>query len=529
MSIFNQISVKAPGSNVFDLSHTKRMSLDMGHLIPNLCMEVVPGDQFYIQSAAMVRFAAMLAPIMHEVEYYQHYFFVPTRILWQNSEKFFFGGEDGLQEPVYPTFAFTGQFQGASNGTLHDYLGLPVQSTPLTAKQISCVPHAAYQLIWQEYYRDQNLQDPLTLQVNNYLLKDGENTNNELFQLRKRAWGHDYFTSALPFVQKGVEATIPLGSTADINLKEDTGIPSLIREADVAGLPLNTVATDLTGNTSGEFVEDPNLGSRRFILDNSENLLADLATATSATINDLRNAFRLQEFLEKNARGGGRYIESVMAHFGVMSKDSRLNRPEFLGGFKTPVQFSEVLQTSGTLDTSLGDTPQANMAGHGIAAGGSSKAKYYATEHGYIMGICSVRPKTTYQQGFPKHFLKKDKFDFYLPSFAHIGEQAIEGQEIYWSGVDIYDEGAWGYTPRYAEYKFINDSVHGDFRGNLKFWHLGRIFETPPSLNEDFIECVPSKRIFAVEQAETQSLYCLIRHRIKARRKMPYFGNPKGV
>ncbi len=242
--------------------------------------------------------------------------------------------------------------------------------------------------------------------------------------------------------------------------------------------------------------------------------------ATTATIIDLRNAFKLQEWLEKNARGGSRYIESIKSHFDVNSSDGRLQRPQYLGGGKSPVAISEVLQTSAA---AAQPTPQGNMAGHGIAVGANNSFSYRSEEHGYIIGIMSILPRTTYQQGIPKHFLKFDKFDYYWPEFAHIGEQPIINKELYYSGTSE-DDAVFGYTPRYAEYKFMNSSVHGTFRSSLDFWHMGRIFASRPSLNNSFVESDPTNRVFAVLSGE--KVYAHVFHRIKASRKMPFFGNP---
>jgi hypothetical protein len=248
---------------------------------------------------------------------------------------------------------------------------------------------------------------------------------------------------------------------------------------------------------------------------------ADNMEVQPTTINELRRAFRLQEWLEKNARGGTRYIENILAHFGVKSSDSRLQRPEYITGVKSPVVVSEVLQT-GQSDT----TPQGNMAGHGISVTSGRTGSYYCEEHGYIIGIMSVMPKTAYQQGIPKTFLKNDPLDYFWPSFAHIGEQEVQVQELY--AYTSNKENTFGYVPRYAEYKYMPSRVAGDFRTTLDYWHLGRIFDSEPSLNQDFIECTPSatSRIFAVEDPDAQKLYCHVLNKIKAVRPMPKYGTP---
>jgi len=239
------------------------------------------------------------------------------------------------------------------------------------------------------------------------------------------------------------------------------------------------------------------------------------------TINDLRRAFKLQEWLERNARGGTRYIENILSHFGVKSSDSRLQRPEYITGVKNPIVISEVLNTTGQ----DGGLPQGNMAGHGISVSSGYNGQYSVEEHGYIIGIMSIIPKTVYQQGIPRTFLKTDPLEYFWPTFANIGEQAVQNQEIYAYTTDA--ENTFGYVPRYAEYKYMPSRVAGDFRTTLNYWHLGRIFDTAPALNKEFVECNPSKRIFAVETTDYDAFYCHVLNKIEAIRLMPKFGTPQ--
>jgi hypothetical protein len=343
--------------------------------------------------------------------------------------------------------------------------------------------------------------------------------------MKKRAWQHDYFTSALPWTQRGPEATIPLGTTAPINWQNDTATATFVRNNADGSVITNTTfdsAAALQSNSAGELYAS--IPSQTYVdLDNSDHLFADLSSATASSINDLRRAFRLQEWLERNARGGARYIEIITAHFGVRSSDARLQRPEFLGGSSTPITISEVLQTSANANE---PSPQGNMAGHGVSVGSSNYVSYRAEEHGYIIGIMSVMPKTAYQQGVPKHWKKLDKFDYYWPSFANIGEQPIYNEEIYHQN-NATDSEVFGYTPRYAEYKYIPSTVHGEFRDTLKFWHMGRIFANKPTLNQDFIECDSTEvdRVFNVTEG-SEHLYVYLHNEVKATRLMPYFGTP---
>ena len=524
MSIFSKVSMPRPPSNTFDLSHDRKFSGKIGELMPINVTECVPGDKFTIKSSNITRFSPLIAPIMHRASVYCHYFFVPNRILWPNWEDFISGGEDGLSAPSFPTCA---PGTTIAPGSLSDYLGLPTDNAYTSA--VSVLPFAAYQKIYNDYYRDENLITPV-----NDVVVDGTNAWTSFNNIRLRAWQHDYFTSALPWTQRGPEATIPLGTTAPITWINDTGTATIVKD-NATGTSINNMTFDSAAAlyTDGTGSLQADVPTAKYLdFDNSDHLFADLSGATASSINELRRAFRLQEWLERNARGGARYIEIIMAHFGVRSSDARLQRPEFLGGSASPVTISEVLQTSDSSVPPAGvtESPQGNMAGHGISVGSSEYISYKCEEHGYIIGIMSVMPKTAYQQGIPKHFSKFDKFDYYWPSFANIGEQAIQNQELYYQGT-ADDEGTFGYTPRYAEYKYIPSSVHGSFRTTLKFWHMGRIFSALPALNQDFVECDIAaddlERIFAVlDPAQTEHLYIYLHNEIKATRLMPYFGTP---
>jgi len=519
MSIFSKVAMPRPQTNTFDLSHDRKFSGKIGELMPISVMEVVPGDKFNIKATNMTRFAPLITPIMHKASVYCHFFFVPNRILWPNWENFISGGEDGLADPTFPTVDLTIPTQYGIH-TLADYLGLPTGNQLL---DVSALPFAAYQKIYQDYYRDENLITKTDVTVS-----DGTQSNLDtiaLSTMQKRAWQHDYFTSALPWTQRGPEATIPLGTTAPITWQNNNQSATLVRN-NANGNLITSQSLDFEAGAGGGLEITPQ--GLNVDLDNSDHLFADLSGATASSINDLRRAFRLQEWLERNARGGARYIEIITAHFGVRSSDARLQRPEFLGGSSTPITISEVLQTSNTAGAT-GDkaTPQGNMAGHGVSVGSSNYVSYRAEEHGYIIGIMSVMPKTAYQQGVPKHWKKLDKFDYYWPSFANIGEQPIYNQELYHQST-AEDAEVFGYTPRYAEYKYIPSTVHGEFRDTLKFWHMGRIFQTKPVLNQDFIECDSTEvdRVFAVEDDATEHLYVYLHNEVKATRLMPYFGTP---
>lgn len=526
MSIFSKIERTNVKSNTFDLTHDVKLSAKFGTLTPICVMDTIPGDKFKISGNAMVRLAPMIAPVMHRANVYMHYFFVPNRILWNNWENFITGGREGTDTSVHPTIPYS--TNQAVVGSLLDYMGLPTDQDTVggITKDINALPFAAYQKIYNDYFRDQNFIPEVV-----DTLTDGDNAAiyADLRQQRQRAWRHDYFTSALPWTQRGPEVLLPLGETAPIETISDTDTYQFMRQPD--GTPINgqdQLTLDildggtLYGNTTAP------VGGGYF--NTEETHQVDLSAATASSIRDLRRAFKLQEWLEKNARGGSRYIEQMQVHFGVHSSDKRLQRAEYIGGFKSPIKFSEVLQTSASnSDVQQFDTPQGNMAGHGISVGGSKPYTYYCEEHGYIIGLLSVLPDTAYQQGIPKHFLRDDKFDYPFPSFAHIGEQEILNCEIY-ADDTANPEDVWGYIPRYAEMKFISNRVAGTFRTNQDIWHMGRKFAALPPLNQSFVEMQQSEvsRIFAVDPdvTSTPPLWVQVLNQVTASRKLPIFGTP---
>lgn len=498
-NIFDSVKLSKPKSSNFDLSHDVKMSFNFGELVPTMCLECIPGDRFTIGCDSLLRFAPLVSPVMHRADVTMHYFFIPNRLIWPNWDKFI---TNDASTPAMPRLTIN----AATYTPLMDYLGLPTPfPLPAPSESVSALPFAAYQMVYNEFYRDQNLQTEVP-----FALIDGNNDANvaELSQLRLRAWEHDYFTAALPWAQKGGNVEIPLGGFGDVPVYRNT--PTI-----VAG----TTITAATGPTP--------LDLQHFQSDNvaipADDLYAELSSATmdNTSIQDLRRAFRLQEWLEKAARGGSRYVENILSFFGVKSPDSRLNRPEYITGTKSPVVISEVLNTTGTIER-----PQGDMAGHGVSVTQGKYGSYFCQEHGYIIGIMSCMPKPAYQQGIPKHFLKGDMFDYYWPQFANIGEQAILNRELY--AYDPLGGDTFGYIPRYAEYKYIPNRVSGEFRTSLDFWHMGRIFGSPPNLNASFIQMDEAEvsRIFAVTDPDVDKLWCHILHKIRARRPMPKYGTP---
>lgn len=498
--IFKTVSLgKKPRTNAFDLSHEKKLAGNMGNLIPIYLQEVLPSDKFRGSTEMVIKFAPLIAPIMHRINAYIHYFFVPNRLIWDNWKDFITGGKDGLSAPEFP-FMYMRETNKASFplGGLGDYFGLPPiadVANVVASSRINSLPFRAYQLIYNEFYRDQTLTPEVPI-----YLGDGEEINYpELTALRKRQWEKDYFTSAQIQTQRGPDITLP----TDIEYKPQGII------LDNQGGPLGVSGT--LDSTNGTMTVNNALQAN---LDNIESL--------NTTINDLRTSVVLQQWLEKNMRAGSRYVEQILAHFHRRVPDYRLQRPELIGGGKQTISISEVLANFESAETAQG-----KMAGKAVSLGNQAGFNYSADEHGYIIGILSVMPRTAYYQGIPRPFIKTDKFDFAFPEFAHIGEQIVFKQELLYNDQTTTDNLAtFGYQSRYAEYKYNHDSVHGEFRTNLEFWHLGRKLSAPIALNNSFTEFSPDNRIFAIQDESTQKLWIQIYNNIQAIRPLPVYGTP---
>jgi len=512
-NIFQNVPMNKPRRSAFDLSHERKFSMNFGDLIPIMSRAVVPGDTFRNNTEVLVRLSPMLAPIMHRVNVFTHFFFVPNRLIWKEFEDFITGGADGQLSPVHPFISSSGAVgSNFQPGSLADYLGVPtIDSAQNLKTKVNALPFRAYQEIYNQYYRDQNLEDEI-----DFVKTSGSagNWSPNLLGLRKRCWEKDYFTSALPWTQRGGDVTLPMSGNAPVNTV-GTNPQFFTKDSDGTIIANN----DVVSGTGGR-IQDTSGNNAHVTL--GYELEADLSGVSAATIEELRRATKLQKWLENNARGGSRYIEQIMSRFGVRSSDARLQRPEFLGGGRTPLVISEVLQTSSSDATS----DQGNMAGHAVAVGNSHTFKKFFEEHGWVIGIMSVVPKTSYQQGFDRELLKDDKFDYYQPEFAQLGEQPIYKGEIFATNDDAHDrEDVFGYQQRYSEYKYVPSTVHGDFKDTLSYWHMGRIFSLEPTLSESFVKVNVDERNFPVQDG-SDKLYVQCFNNLKAIRPMPFNNVP---
>lgn len=508
--IFNSIQVKNPDRNLFNLSHDFKFSGNMGNIIPTLVLECIPGDKFRVGCKTLTRFLPMVSPVMHRMDLKTEYYFVPNRLVWPNWEKFIVPGAE-TPLPAFPTWRVN-PANAATYSKLLNYMGIPDPNTipgAVETEDINAIPMAAYQMIYNEYYRNQDLDGEVP-----FTLSDGNNVGTipTLIDMRVRGWAKDYFTSALPTAQAGAAVDIPLG---DVVVKPTaTGFAGIFRRASDL---VPTVGPEVEVDpANSELVTGPT--NIRSIYDPNSTLEVD-----PVTISSLRNAFRLQEWLERAMRGGKRYVESIWSFFKVKSPDARLQRPEWITGVKTPVQISEVLNTTGTEDL-----PQGNMAGHGIVVLSEDKyGTYYCQEHGFVIGVMSVVPAPSYMQGIPKFFKKiYDPYQYYWEQFANIGEQEIKMHELY--AYDAFSDTTFGYTPRYIEYKQQPNRVAGQLQTTLKHWSLVRIFDSTPVLNSTFVHIDPATtdRIFAVVDPAEDKLIFHVHHQISASRQMAIYGNP---
>ncbi|WNK15017.1 MAG: major capsid protein [Microvirus sp.] len=474
------------------LSHYKLTTFDFGKLVPVSCVDVLPGDSLRMSTSALLRVTPLLTPVMHPCRVRIHHWFVPYRILWDGWEDFITGGPDGMNNTVPPNADII-----AAEGGFWDHIGIPPTTDPIN---INTFPIKAYAKIWNEFYRDQDLQPEIPLDI-------------PIPQtLQNIAWEKDYFTAARPWTQKGPEITVPLGTTAPVVGRSGGGVnnvPYLFEDGQGQG-------RYFSGRVSGsDATFSPNIVSDAAVMHwgaSQTGLEADLRNATSANINELRLAFALQRYEEARAQYGSRYTE-YLRYLGVRSSDARLQRPEYLGGGKTTINFSEVLRT-GAESAATGENSIGEMFGHGIAATRSNRFIKFFEEHGVVLTLASIRPKSIYADGVAKQHTKKTKEDYWQKELEAIGQQAILNKEVYANSTNR--DATFGYADRYAEYKSTPSGISAEFRNVLDDWHLARLFSSEPALNSTFVKCEPTKRVFA-EQTKN-SVWAMFQHSIQARR-----------
>ena len=547
--------------SVFDRSHDYKTTLDSGYLVPFYVDEVLPGDSFKLNVATFARMNTPIVPFMDNVYLETFFFFVPTRLVWDNWEKF--NGEQknpgDSTDFLIPSLREVTSF---ANGSVFDYFGLPTGvNLNSSISPVNSLPFRAYNLIWNEWFRDENLQQSVAVPTG-----DGPDPVSN-FNLLKRGKRHDYFTSALPWPQKGPAVDVGLSGNAPVVGFNDTdmwyvhgrgsagssdhlwrfwandGINYNPFQTSEQGVPLLALPSAKCGSTLG--FQDQSNGENFYALTqlwganpnsgfdfknvvlqskNPDGIYADLSRVNAITINDLRQAFQIQKLLERDARGGTRYTEILRSHFGVISPDARLQRPEYLGGSRSRINIVPVQQTSNTNDVS----PQGNLAAYGLASDVRKGFNKSFVEHGYIIGLVNIRADLTYQQGLNRMWSRRSRFDFYWPSLAHLGEQAILNKEIYAQGTEA-DNQVFGYQERYAEYRYYPSMITGKLRSTdpqtLDVWHLAQKFDSLPTLSSQFIEeNPPIKRALAVQNEP--EFFLDVWFDCKCARPMPVYGVP---
>ena len=508
--LFSQIPSTQIPRSVFDRSHGYKTTFNSGFLVPFYVDEVLPGDSFKLTATLFARLATPIVPFMDNLYLETFFFFVPNRLVWDNWQKF--NGEQ--KNPTDSTDFLIPTVSGTNvqNQTLWDYFGLPTNVNK--ALKVNALPFRAYNLIFNEWFRDENLQESLKVPTG-----DGPDNLSD-YSLVRRGKRHDYFTSCLPWPQKGPGVEISIGGTAKVSISgngaplfETSSLPSVL------GSFFLDKGNDVVFNNNSSYNYNPLVWK-----DPALSAFADLSSATPISINDLRQAFQIQKLYERDARGGTRYTEILRSHFGVISPDARLQRPEYLGGSSARISINPVQQTSATSDV----TPQGNLAAFGVVSDSFNGFSKSFVEHGYVFGFVNVRADLTYQQGLNRMWSRQGRFDFYWPVLAHLGEQAVLNKEIYAQGT-ADDDKVFGYQERYAEYRYYPGQITGKFRSTdpqpLDSWHLAQKFSSLPTLSSQFIQDDPPvERVIAV-QNEPQFLFDSY-IRLKCARPMPVYSVP---
>lgn len=548
----NSVLLRKPKRNKIDLSRVNKLTCEAGEIVPFFLEECIPDDSFKLATANRIRLAPQVLPLMHQIDVSMYWFFVPTRLLWSNWEEFITGGKDGISAPIIPYFNFG---QGTSSlkktagvGMLSDYLGIPTNASSITASAITSqsynfLPFAAYVKIYNDYFRDQNFTNELPFELSDGYqslsassgdssscvgcIYGGNISSPAAYPWQRvyggcflASWKKEYFTSALPSTQRGPIVNIPLGDMAPVVYGDNKSTSEL------SGYSyLKTGGT--IGNVTNSTPEAT--GKKMGIYSNTSNtsfatpVYADLSDATNTNIIELRRAFRIQEFLERMNAGGSRLTEMIYSMFGVKSPDARLQRAEFIGASHNPVLVDAVYQTSASQENS----PLADFAGKAISVGGQKPVSYYCKEHGYILGLMVIRPRPEYQNITRRHWLHglTGKFDYFWPILAHIGDQEIQNRELF--PVTTPENTPFGYVPRYQEYRFAPSETHGEMQTSLKYFHMNRIFDSMPVLNQQFMNCNPRTDMFTVSDSKISHHYwCEILIGCQAKRPVPKFGTP---
>lgn len=505
--------------NKFNLTHGHNTSMNMGYLYPVDFVECLPGDIVKIQNEFLVRLMPMIGPVLNRLRVTLRWWYSPTRLLWEDWQNFITGGPDGLDSSVPPTI--TAGSGGFAVGSLADHFRIP---TGVAGLKVSALPFRMYNLIYNEWYRAESIQNPKTIS----LASGADSTTNT--SLLRVNWRRDYFTDALPSPQKGpsiglfgensVAPVVGNGMTLGLTNGSAEGGLNVAPSNSMMYATPSFYGTDVgTGGTSTVNQLQKSIGVTTD--EKKSGLIAKLESADGATINALRQAAAIQQFQELNMRGGNRYVEFVYNMYGVRTPDASLQRPQYVGGMSSNVVVSEVLQTSETTNTSA----QGNMAGHGIAAGTSPVLRFRSLEHGYLMCLMSVQPDTIYFQGVPRELQRETRFDFAIPLLSHLGEQAVYNQELYATATDT-DKGVFGYNPRYEEYRRIPSAITGQLRTTLNYWTAARKFNNLPTLSSEFLESHPTTDIFAVTGENTDHLIVQVMHHMAALRPLPKYGQP---